>query len=80
MAWLYWSAVCTKKKPGARPGFGWRAGEREHTPVTLFYCSNAYYQVKRGPTNHSRSPALASFTSPLRPQFGVNLAVAPTRP
>ncbi len=81
MAWLYWSAVCAKKEARREAGLRVACGrEREHTPVTLFYCSTAYYQVKRGPTNHSRSPALASFTSPLRPQFGVNLAVAPTRP
>lgn len=42
MVWLYWSVgvgvwagtatrIQAKKKPGARPGFGWRAGEREST-------------------------------------------------
>lgn len=75
------NGVAIKVKPGARPGFGWRVGEREsHTPAQHALTTGVCYQVKRGPTNHSRSPALASFTSPLRPQFWLNLAVAPTRP
>lgn len=38
------------------------------------------YQLKRGPTNHSRAPALASLTSPVTPQLALMLATAPTRP
>ena len=52
-----------------------RAGERDLPPCA----EDAGYQVKRGPTNHWVSPS-TNFTSPLMPQFWLNLASAPTRP
>ena len=37
------------------------------------------YQVTRGPTNHWVSPS-TNFTSPARPQFGLNFTCAPSLP
>ena len=78
-----------QKEPGLRraPGLAWREG---NTPVKLgrgqgregpppAYRTGVAYQLKRGPTNHWVSPS-TNFTSPLTPQFWLNLAWAPRRP